>query len=354
MKIAFLLPSAGTFPVGGFKIVYQLADGLAGRGYEVTVVHPSSFSTDPLSIGAQLHRSVFRYAKRALLGTWKPSAWVKFRNNVRLLWVPALNRMFLPKADVFVATWWVTAERLASWKDIKGLRLYYLQSVEMWGGPKERVLATYRSDLKMIAISRWIQEFVRDLGNEAVYIPYGLDFESFDQDCDMSVRNPSRIAMLFHNADLKGSIDGINAMKIAKELVPDLTAELFGLPDRPADLPEWIHYHQNPPQTELRRLYNRAAVFVSPSLIEGRALPPAEAMMCGTAVAATDIGGHRDFCVDGLTALLAPPKNPAELAERIVRLVQDSALRTRIAKQGHEYVKQFTWEKTLNAFEEIL
>jgi glycosyltransferase involved in cell wall biosynthesis len=129
---------------------------------------------------------------------------------------------------------------------------------------------------------------------------------------------------------------------------------MFGVPDPPPDLPEWIRYRRNPPQQELRALYNRAAIFVAPSWTEGWGLPPSEAMMCGAAVAATDINGHREFCIDGETALMAPAQNPLRLADCIVRLVTNAGLRMQIAVRGHEYIKQFTWTKALDAFEKAL
>ena len=39
MKISFLLPFSGHKPVGGFKVAYEYANGLARRGHEVTVFH---------------------------------------------------------------------------------------------------------------------------------------------------------------------------------------------------------------------------------------------------------------------------------------------------------------------------
>ncbi len=76
--------------------------------------------------------------------------------------------------------------------------------------------------------------------------------------------------------------------------------------------------------------------------------------MCGAAVIATDIGGHREYCFDGDTAILAPAQNPAALAERIVRLCRDRAARMLIADQGHRYIQRFTWERALELFENAL
>lgn len=77
-------------------------------------------------------------------------------------------------------------------------------------------------------------------------------------------------------------------------------------------------------------------------------------MICGTAVVATDIGGHREFCEHGETALLAPAKSPDALAARIVHLVTDRSLCVNIAQRGHDGIRRFTLDKSLAQLEQEL
>lgn len=353
MKIVFLLPASGERPVGGFKIVYQYADGLAARGHDVTVVH-SAFMAAAAGFKTRLRRHGFNYLKDAIRGTWKPASWFQFNNHVNLTWIPVFDPIFLPKADAYVATWWLTAERLASWRFLRGARLYLIQGLETWGGPEERVIATWRTSLSKIVIARWLEDVLREYGQKSAYIPNGLDFNQFGCDRTILERNPFKVAMLFHAAEGKGCADGIAAIKIAKMRVPEITADLFGLPSPPSGLEPWIRYYQNPAQSELRSLYNRASVFISPSWTEGWGLPPTEAMMSGAAVVATDIGGHREYCIHGETALLAPVRSPAKLADQIIKLVTNSELRQQIAERGNSFIKQFTWNRAIDSFERVV
>ena len=354
MKIVFLLPSGTATPTGGFKIAYQYADGLAGRGHNVAVAHPSLLSSEPVDLATVLRRGSLSYLKNALMGSWRPRPWFRFRNNVKLLWVPALHPAFLPAADAYIATFWLTAEKLASWRSIKARKLYLIQHLETWAGPEQRVLATWCAGLTNVVIARWLQSIAHQHLQDANYIPNGLDFEAFGCDNPVEERDACRIAMLYHHSEWKGSSDGLAALKIARARVPGLTADLFGIPEAPPNLPEWIRYYRNPPQSELRSLYNRAAIFVSPSWFEGWPLPPAEAMMCGTAVVATDVGGHQEYCLDGETALLAPARQPPDMADRIIRLALDSEARIRLAKQGLRHISQFTWARALDSFERLI
>ena len=76
--------------------------------------------------------------------------------------------------------------------------------------------------------------------------------------------------------------------------------------------------------------------------------------MSGASVVATDNGGHREFAFHEQTALLSPPRSPRELAENVTRLIYDSSLRIKLARQGNQYVQQFTWERAVDAFEACL
>jgi len=149
--------------------------------------------------------------------------------------------------------------------------------------------------------------------------------------------------MLYHDGYVKASWDGINAMELAKERAPDLTAVLFGLPARPNGLPSWIEYVQNASASQLREIYNQASIFVHPSWAEGWPMPPAEAMACGAAVVAASNPGIMDYLKPGITGLTCRPKYWTELADAIVNLLTDEPRRVAIAKAGNEDIQQYTW-----------
>ncbi|MGA2887890.1 MAG: glycosyltransferase family 4 protein [Terracidiphilus sp.] len=297
----------------------------------------------------------FRYLPFALKGNWKPDRWFNLDSKVKLSWIPAMLRVFLPRADAYVATWWTTAEQLATLEDLSGKKLYLIQHLETWLGSEDEVMATWKAPLEKVVIARWLEDVAHEMGESCHYIPNGLDFTKFGCDLPPESRDPMRLAMLFsHSLPWKGSFDGLSALIALKDKFPNLKAEFFGINERPQDLPSWIIYHKQPEQAELRRIYNRASIFLAPSLSEGWGLPPCEAMMCGAAVIATDIGGHREFCTDGDTALLVPANSPDAFADAAEKLIHDPELRLRIARNGHQNIQKFTWDAACNAFESVL
>jgi len=109
---------------------------------------------------------------------------------------------------------------------------------------------------------------------------------------------------------------------------------------------------------ELACEYNRASIFVSPSLYEGFGLPAAEAQACGTPVVATTGGALPEVVEDGVSGLLVPPGDAAALAKAIGELLGDAALRERLGGGGVERARRmFTWrltaQRTLDLYAQV-
>jgi L-malate glycosyltransferase len=99
-------------------------------------------------------------------------------------------------------------------------------------------------------------------------------------------------------------------------------------------------------------------VFVMSSVTEGLGTSLLDAMACGKAVVATSVGGIPEVVVNGETGLLVPPRDHAAMAEAIVRLLKDPALRARMGEAGLARVRQrFTSEimvaNTLRVYEAL-
>lgn len=74
----------------------------------------------------------------------------------------------------------------------------------------------------------------------------------------------------------------------------------------------------------------RASVCVYPSHIEAMPIGWLEGLATGKAVVASKTGPGPEIIDDGVNGLLCDPSNPASIAEKIVRLLKNSAERRRL------------------------
>ena len=75
---------------------------------------------------------------------------------------------------------------------------------------------------------------------------------------------------------------------------------------------------------------------VFPSLWEGTPLTVLEALAMGKPIVSTDADGLKDVLTDGRDALMVPRRDPAALAEAIVRAAGDEALRARLSAHARQ------------------
>jgi glycosyltransferase involved in cell wall biosynthesis len=351
MKITFVLPFSGRVPVGGVKVVYEYANQFVVMGHEVAVIHPAGLY---LGIGKndRWTRNLIKFFWYGLTKKYVPAAWFDLDRRVKLHWVPSLHALFLPKADVVVATAWETAEWVARYSGDRGQKFYLIQGFEAWSAERERVIKTWQLPFKKIVISRWLQKIAESLGEPSCCIQNGLDFVKFGVDLPPEDRNPHRFLMLYHDLEFKGVKDGIQALEQLRPQFPDIKLTLFGVTrPKPGELPDWVRFEQLPSIERLRALYNQAAIFIGPSWTEGWSLTSAEAMQCGCATVLTKNGGHEEFAIHEETSLLSPPKDVDAMARNIERLLQDNKYRVQLAHAGVAHIARFTWPRAAHLLE---
>jgi len=66
----------------------------------------------------------------------------------------------------------------------------------------------------------------------------------------------------------------------------------------------------------------------------------AEAMAAGTPVIASKVGGIPYMIEDGETGFLVDPNNPKDIAEKLVTLLSDKHLRSKMGKEGKKLAEE--------------
>jgi glycosyltransferase involved in cell wall biosynthesis len=95
---------------------------------------------------------------------------------------------------------------------------------------------------------------------------------------------------------------------------------------------------------ELVLLYNRAKLFVYPSLYEGFGLPPIEAMACGCPVVASNASVLPETLGDA--ALLVDPLSVGDLTRAMAAVLEGDALAGQLVKKGIDRSRSLSWHET--------
>jgi glycosyltransferase involved in cell wall biosynthesis len=112
-------------------------------------------------------------------------------------------------------------------------------------------------------------------------------------------------------------------------------AALLGLSDR-------VQFAGHHPQVQ--PFFEAIDVLVSPSRTEGLSNVILEALALRCPVVATHVGGNGEILSDGSSGLLVPARQPEALAQAVLRILDDAALRQRICDGGRRRVEAFSFD----------
>ena len=351
MRITFVLPNVSLS--GGIKIVLEYAEFLRLQGHDVICFCPAP------------RRRSWNERLRALLRGGGPievdpassHLWGKGVSIYRSRHPGAASMEDMPDADIVVATWWETAEWIASLPPAKGVKCHFIQDHEIFPGqPVERVRAIYGSNLSKITVSAWLKEILKSEygSDDVVLIPNGIQTDRFRADQRTAERRLN-VGHLWTCTPRKNSMMALRAMEIARRDLPELRGLFFGGDPYPVELRDidWIEYVRTPPQNEIPALYAQCRCWLFSSITEGFGLPLLEALASGTPVIATRAGAAPDL-IDGTNGRLIDCTAEA-MAAAIIEIArmpepdwQAMSNRAGLVALGHD------WLKSARKFEEAL
>jgi glycosyltransferase involved in cell wall biosynthesis len=207
----------------------------------------------------------------------------------------------------------------------------------------------------------WVRQEWPDLSAKLRYLPNGVDVDLYQPgDTHSETR---LLTVLFPRALVWGRGFGLMS-EIARDLAAtrhDLCFRFVGRGTADTEVQMRALVSECPRlQWEWRRfegmpeVYRAADITVIPSLgSEGTSLSCLEAMACGNAVVATNVGGLSNLVIDGYNGILVEPDREA-IREAILRLANDHALRKRLAERAVETARAFSTQRWRDAWAGVL
>ena len=217
------------------------------------------------------------------------------------------------------------------------------------------------------AISNYLADWAKRMGTNVPIevVPNGVDIEKFQiSDFRFQIETKKKVRQLLHiPEDVKVVITVSRLVK--KNAVGDLIEAIKLLPDNvhllvagtgvlghalknlahALGVGTRVHFLGNIENNDLPRYLWASDVFCRPSRSEGLGIAFLEAMAAGVPVVATRVGGIPDFLNDGETGVFCNVGDPRDIAEKIQKVLSDSALVEKFRTNGSRCIREkYMWD----------
>lgn len=326
VSVVYVTPATSLH--GGIRVVFEHAEGLASRGYDVLVVGPEPAPD-----------------------------WYRLRVPYRQ--VDLRRPGAVPSADIAVGTFWTTVgPALASGS---GTVFHLCQGFEgvhrEYASVLESIDAVYRLPVPKLLISEHLVPILSQrYGCRCHVLGQAIDGDRFrpaEPELRPDWQRSLRLGLVGpFGVRSKCIREALEAAALARRLgltleVSRAAAEPMAEEERALGVTD--RYHQRLSTDQMPRFYQQLDVYLHSSLDEeGFPLPPLEAMACGVPVAVSQIGYAASL--PAAAALRFPAGDREAMAAVLARLA-DPALRRSLREAGLDCARRFTPERLLDRLE---
>ena len=358
-------PISVTYPTGGIKIIYQLAKKLALKKYKVAIL----FLTDPFRITrilfprrknitnmGHVHYLIKnllnnRFSFKYIVPVVRKILEIKYRDDffgVDLFFSRRVPNGLTSKR--YVATDYVTAFCVGS--EAKDGSAYFIsQHYEAdpvyLGNLSWLAKEAYNLPLKLIVTNDDMMRIYAE--KKPVLFHVGIEDYFFSPHALERKEDCNSILMTLREGEMKGASYGIEAARLINANIGNIHILAYGnyLKNK---VPSFIEYHYRPSDSEVLELYRKSTIFLLPSIMEGMALPPLEAMASGCAVVSADCVGTNVYLINGFNSVVVPVRDSFAIFTAVRGLLDNKDFMEILRKNGVNTALQFTYENMVNEF----
>ncbi len=207
------------------------------------------------------------------------------------------------------------------------------------------------------------------------YVPNFIDTDFWSPAQNHQVEQESSVLYVGRLEERKGALFFANAIPAIASVVPQAKFLFLGTDRFAKDggsqktallrsfenqgLQDRIEFHDHASPEVFRSFYRRAAVFVLPSLFENSPYTLLEAAACAKPCVVHQAGGMPEMIVDGESGLLFNPGDAADLARKVIQLLQSPGQRVQLGlaarrRVEQEYSLSVGTQKTLAFYQSVM
>jgi L-malate glycosyltransferase len=352
MKINFIL--TGLYKSGGMKIIFRYGEELNKLGYDV-VFYRRLIPYNYMRGKSSILDIIKLYIRKLNSFTFKNSAPRNFyKYSFQIKSVPLINSLFVRKADVVIATEWVTAYSVLHLPENRGVKYYFIQCYENWRSNSIFVDKSYILPLNRIAVSGYLQSFIREKFNsDCQVVLNGLDEKEFKCSYYFQSKKNITVSFIYSSLEFKNSKAALYVCNKIHQKYPEVEIITFSY-DK-VTLPPYIMNIHSPNQSTIADIYEKTDIFLFTSHSEGFGLPPAEAMISGCAVITNPVGAIPDYSVHLDSAIHVEDFSPDTMFSWVEYLLNNRNEISRLGINAAAYIKiRLNWNLSIEKFENLI
>ena len=186
-------------------------------------------------------------------------------------------------------------------------------------------------------------------------VNYGIDLTKYNPNRPMKdirdelgiIPGKTVVGYIVRMTVQKDPLTLIKAIKLVADVTADMQFLFIGDGDLKAqaqqlatelNINDMVSFHSF--RQDVPEVLKAIDIYTLPSLWEGLPIGLLEAMAMQKAIVATPVDGTKEAITSGINGLLVPCQQPEELAQALLKLHRDPAMRTRIAEQAFNTVQE--------------
>jgi uncharacterized protein (TIRG00374 family) len=224
----------------------------------------------------------------------------------------------------------------------------------------------WKDSQKVVSNSQGLKELALESNpKQLIDIIYnGIDVERFKPNASLKNSNYFIItpgaSRITSRKGLKYLIEAVHKLSVK---YPQIRLKIMGDGDeekiklekmiKDFDIQDKVDFLGRIPQEKTFSYYQKADVFVLPSLNEGMSNAMLEALSTSLPIIATDTGGSKELIKEGENGYIVKMKDSQDIAEKIEKLINNSELREKMGENSRKKALELSWKNVAENYKKF-